>query len=272
VLHTYYSIIVLLFTIGLVISSVEFLYILPHFHVQGVYSWRVLATEQRQRLGWMSSHQMVKWLGDTRLLTGLLGIRLASPIVLLFLHPQTGPFAVVSGLLLLTMLAFTLRRYIGDDGSDQMNGIITMVLFLCAGLGRDERLLYVGLYFLAFQACLSYLAAGVAKALSPEWRDGSAIFKIFNTEAYGIRPVATWLAGKRALQWILAWSVIVVECFFPLVVVLPLPLAALLLTWGVVFHVLCAVIMGLNSFLWAFTATYPAIVFVNLQLRSLVVG
>ena len=31
--------------------------------------------------------------------------------------------------------------------------------------------------------------------------------------------------------------------------------------WGVAFHVMNAVVMGLNSFFWSFAATYPAVIF-----------
>lgn len=267
-LTTCYSITVILFSIGLAISTLEFLYILPCFREHGVYSWRVISTEQMTRLGLNSRGLVRRLLGDLRVTVGILVLRLAAVFSLPFLDQQTFPFAIATGLLVLTMLTFTMRRYVGDDGSDQMNGIITLALFLCAGVGRDASLLQLGIYFIAFQACLSYFAAGVAKAISPEWRDGSAIFKIFNTEAYGIRCVAEVLAERRWLNLLLAWTVIAIECCFPLVVVLPMQLAAAILVWGVIFHLLNAVIMGLNSFFWAFTATYPAIVFVNLQLHG----
>jgi hypothetical protein len=69
-----------------------------------------------------------------------------------------------------------------------------------------------------------------------------------------------------------AWSVIIVECAFPLVVIAPFPLMVVLLSLGMLFHLLCAVIMGLNSFLWAFVATYPALVFANHCVRSAMTG
>lgn len=31
--------------------------------------------------------------------------------------------------------------------------------------------------------------------------------------------------------------------------------------WGLLFHLANALVMGLNSFIWAFVATYPAILF-----------
>jgi hypothetical protein len=40
-----------------------------------------------------------------------------------------------------------------------------------------------------------------------------------------------------------------------------MPWRLLFLGWGVAFHLGCAVVMGLNNFLWAFIATYPALLF-----------
>jgi hypothetical protein len=37
---------------------------------------------------------------------------------------------------------------------------------------------------------------------------------------------------------------------------------------GILFHVANAVIMGLNTFVWAFVATYPAILFCAVSLRQ----
>jgi hypothetical protein len=41
----------------------------------------------------------------------------------------------------------------------------------------------------------------------------------------------------------------------------PRPLAILLLLSGIAFHVTAAIAMGLNTFLWSFLATYPALVY-----------
>jgi hypothetical protein len=37
---------------------------------------------------------------------------------------------------------------------------------------------------------------------------------------------------------------------------------------GILFHVANAVIMGLNTFVWAFVETYPAILFCAVSLRQ----
>jgi hypothetical protein len=259
---------VVLFCIGASISTLEFFCVLPAFGSAGLYSWPVLRAEQVRRTGFTRIYKAVRVIASPQVVAVILAVRMVCLVALPFLPLQTPLFATAASLLLLSTFLFNWRRYIGDDGSDQMNTITIVVLVLCAGFGSGGTALGIGLAFLAFQAGLSYLAAGVAKACSTEWRDGSALFKIFNTEAYGLRPIAQLFLNHPRLGLILCWAVVVGECSFPLVVVLPLPLAACLLAMGVTFHALCAAIMGLNSFLWAFIATYPGLVFVNLLIRG----
>ncbi len=49
------------------------------------------------------------------------------------------------------------------------------------------------------------------------------------------------------------------ELTFVVALVTPLPVVIVLLGAGVAFHVGCAVLTGLNSFVWAFPATYACV-------------
>jgi len=40
------------------------------------------------------------------------------------------------------------------------------------------------------------------------------------------------------------------------------------LGWGLAFHLMNALVMGLNSFLWAFLATYGAIIYCCMQFST----
>lgn len=254
--------------VGSLIATVEYFRVLPAFGPSGLYSWPVIHFEQLRRLGIGAYHTQTAFFGSKSLVSALLWIRLLALAALPLLPFQTPAFAVAAFALCLASMIFTWRRFLGDDGSDQMMTIIFVTVALSAGLGRGSVALSLGLWFLSFQACLSYASAGIAKALSPEWRDGSAIFKVFNTEAYGLRPVAAIIHRRPVLGMVASWTVITVECVFPLVLIAPLPLMVVLLGMGLLFHVLCAAIMGLNSFLWAFAATYPALIFANHSVRS----
>ena len=57
------------------------------------------------------------------------------------------------------------------------------------------------------------------------------------------------------------WLTIVFELGFAGVLWLPEPAGLALLATGLAFHVTTAVMMGLNVFVWAFAAAYPAVMF-----------
>lgn len=162
--------------------------------------------------------------------------------------------------------SFSLRSAYGQDGADQMSWLFSVALSATLLVGTPGARL-VFLLFMAAQAVLSYSAAGYAKLVAPKWRDGSYLPAIFRIEAYGHRGIAEALSKnprlcKAAASGLLAW-----ECGFPLVVVLPLPMALPFFLGGFVFHVAAAFTMGLNCFFWSFVATYPALYFV-LQSRG----
>jgi hypothetical protein len=116
-------------------------------------------------------------------------------------------------------------------------------------------------YFLTVQLCLAYFAAGFHKLRSPAWRNGSALPGILSTRVFGCPALAFWLERRR---WVARWlslAVIVWEVSFPVVLVGPPDLVLSYLASGVLFHLSTALAMGLNKFIWAFFALYPAAIY-----------
>lgn len=151
-------------------------------------------------------------------------------------------------------IALGQRLVLGLDGADQMLGVVW------AGLVIASVVPAAGLALIAAQSLLSYLVAGVAKAAGPEWRRGSAPRQIVATAAYG-SPRAVALMRVPGVSILVAWSTIGFEVAGP-VVVLALPTTfaiATFVTCAIVFHLGIALTMGLNTFLWAFTAPLAAI-------------
>jgi hypothetical protein len=151
------------------------------------------------------------------------------------------------------------RFGIGGEGSDQMTTVVLTGL-LVANLSSNTAMAYLGLGFIAIQS-LSYLVSGMAKALSPAWRKGGACAGVFNTRSYGNKALAGFLLSHPGLERSLCYATIVVEVLLGAAVVQSSPqVLAALLSVGVLFHLGVAAVMGLNTFLWSFLATYPAIV------------
>lgn len=188
---------------------------------------------------------------------GYLGLRavLAALIVCAPAGIAANPWLLLSAGLLACL--FMLRSRYGHDGADQFLSIAYVSLGIARLVGTplgDTACLW----FLTLQLCLSYVVAGVAKLSAPGWRDGTYLVGISGLTMYGNPRAAAILRGRpRLAKWIsrlmLLW-----EIAFPLVLILPPIPAACLFAAGLLFHLLNAGLMGLNSFVWSFPAMYPA--------------
>lgn len=250
-----------LWALGLLVSTAEYLWSWRQFGPGEVYAWRILGLRRPVARGGPVAWAAARVLDVPGVLV-VLGMQAVAAAVLLV--PAAPPIALRGAVpvLAFTLLALHFRNGVGDDGSDQMNSVLGAGM-LCFALAPGSRIAEMGLWFVALQACLAYAASGISKAVSPVWRSGDAVFRVMNTASYGSRTVAALLRGRPRLHRALAWSVIAMETAFPLVLVLPAPYAWAFLAWGASFHLFCAVVMGLNSFLWAFLATYPALLYCN---------
>jgi hypothetical protein len=132
----------------------------------------------------------------------------------------------------------------------------------------DVHVAQASLWFIAIQGCLSYFVAGIAKVISPVWRSGEAVRRILGTRTYGSRRSASLVSGRDGVCVALSWLVMLFECTFPLALAFGITGFAIFAVLGIFFHITNAVIMGLNTFVWAFVATYPAILFCALSLRQ----
>ncbi|HEV8064750.1 MAG TPA: hypothetical protein VGP46_07960, partial [Acidimicrobiales bacterium] len=184
---------------------------------------------------------------------------LAIPVLL------ADPMMSVALLLIVACVSILIsfRNFFGTDGSDQMIVIVYVSLLVYASsanaLVRDSAVAFLG-----GQCILSYVSAGIAKAVSPVWRDGLALRRIFSTETYGVAVVRKTLSLlPQSVNVALCWTVILVESLFFLVVFAPWQVCLIFLAWGLVFHLVNAVAMGLNTCFWAFPAAYPAVLLLN---------
>lgn len=258
-----YNLMLALLSVGLLVSSLEYAVKANVFATDGLLAWNTMQLRWSHRLrhgplglvlGRLFTKEGLTFLFIMRIL--LVGLALVAP---------AGSLERWLSILLLTadLLLTSVITFYGSDGSDQMTIILLVTFFLCCPPFATQTLLLSGLWFIAIQACLSYSIAGIAKLVSTEWRGGTAVYDIFCTKTYGSRWAAELLKDRRWLKLFLCWGVIIAETLFPLCLFLPWPFALIFLGWGLLFHLLNAIIMGLNSFLWAFLATYPAILFVN---------
>lgn len=200
------------------------------------------------------------FLGSPVLAAAITGARLVAACVLL---AGGGNFEIARAGAIVVAVATLLLRFRTPLGI-HASGTMVMITFTAAALGLavGTRLsLIFAVVFIAAQACLAYLVAGASKMRQSSWRSGRALPLISATLMWGSGPHAVLLNSHRRLALVLCWATMLGECAVPLALVVPLPAALLILGIAAVFHVFLAIEMGLNSFVWAFGSTYPAIIF-----------
>jgi hypothetical protein len=242
--------------IGLIIEAFEIIRLRGSFADGGMFSRASLAiltggTRWHVRVGAST--------GASTAVTAAMLCQAAAASVVVVDGTFTLAGAVAAVICLLTNGYLRLRRQIGGSGAEQLTFIVlvTFGLVLLAGGGADARRLGDG--FIAAEILLAYFASGAAKLASPIWRNGGALAGVLSTEAYGIRPVANLLAAHPQFDRVLCWCVISWELTFPVILFVPGPVVLAFLLLGVMFHIACAVLMGLNRFVWAFCGCYPAV-------------
>jgi len=257
-----YRLIIDIAAVGLVIDTFETLSILKAFNRDGLFSWQVVSL----RIGAISLARTISRPLDVLAAPGTVRAicfaRLVALGLILLSSPTTWLSYLCALVICFSLFFSTWRRLLGDDGSDQMNVLIFATASICTWPGTTGSVLEMGLWFIALQCCLSYFAAGIAKLLGSQWRSGAALPAIWDNYSYGIEAVVTVLKRSKLLGLVLCWSVILFEILFSLCLFSGFRVCLAFLFTGAVFHLSCAVIMGLNSFLWAFLATYPAVFFV----------
>lgn len=248
---------------GSAISALEMLAGRHQFARRGVFSLGAVAPFKRR----------TRLLAEIdRFILPLLGVQAAAAAVLAALGPLS---AAGRAALVATLVAFTAvrwRRHLAGDGAEQLTTLVLASAALAVLPAPSAGRVALAVAFIAAQLLLSYLTAGLAKLVSPVWRNGSALPAIVSTQGHGHPWAAGLLRHSSVLPLAAAWVVISFECLFPLAAVAPEPIAAAAFAVGLVFHLGCAFFMGLGSFFWAFPATYPCVISAMMLLGELATG
>jgi hypothetical protein len=171
-------------------------------------------------------------------------------------------------LVIALQVALLKRHHMTIDGSDQMM-LVVLVACLLGRIGADAVSTRAAASFLAAELALAYTVAGFAKAASSQWRSGVALPIIAQTRMYGHPRAARVMREHPAVGLASGWSVIAWESLFVVTLTAPRPVVIGMLLLGLSFHLGCAVVMGLNRFLWAFAAGYAAVLVTNSAIRGL---
>ncbi|HZH79609.1 MAG TPA: hypothetical protein VEY88_26545 [Archangium sp.] len=250
----------LMASVALLINSTEQLRNWRDYGDDGLLSWKIARLQTIAR-PLRAIAPLAEALFSFPSYLGVVVFRALAAGVLLVPHLPPAAEWTALGIVVLTSQLSHYRHIFGQDGSDQLLRMLFIVLLLVSFFPGDEAVGKAGLWFVALQSTLAYFAAGVMKTFGPAWRNGDAVFLVLNTPTFGMRQAALLLRERRPIARVLTWSTVAMECLFPLALIAGPRAALVFLAWGFTFHLANAVLMGLNSFLFTFVATYPAILF-----------
>jgi hypothetical protein len=243
-----------LISFALFLQTIEYLKIRQSMSDSGVWSWRILCDEFAAFPRW------IRWILDSLLLYPnviyLLAFQMA--LTLIFFMGFWFPLIPVSLFFTSTLMSVRFRGNF-NGGADYMTSIVLAALIIAQSFSKFQE---VALYYIAVQACLSYFIAGLSKIRRQDWRSGEALRGFLSTTNYDIPPLARELAKNHRLILLCSWLVMIFECLYPFAL-LNQTATTLILVFGLLFHLANFYVFGLNRFVFAWLATYPALYFVN---------
>ena len=160
-----------------------------------------------------------------------------------------------------TSLLVSIRFRGRENGaSDALMNLVALALAVaavarCVGADVDRAVVV----FVAAQALLSYVAAGLAKLRAPAWRSGTALAAFVAVERFGVPAAVRRALGQGGLGAVAGYGVIAWQLTSPLSLSSKTTCVAFCAV-GVVFHVGNFVVFGLNRFVFAWLSTYPALI------------
>ncbi len=116
------------------------------------------------------------------------------------------------------------------------------------------------LWYIAIQSSFSYFIGGFVKIKESSWWNGSALKDFLRSSQYQIPESIKALSPYKVLLILLSWTIMLFEIFFPFLLFFT-DFKMEILIIGASFHALNIYLFGLNRFLFAWVATYPALYF-----------
>jgi hypothetical protein len=228
--------------------------------VDGVLPWGIVRREHA-RLPRPARAALDAVLGDRGFFFVVVARLLAALALLVEPDRTRGAIVVVFVTSLLVSIRFRGRE---NGASDAMTNLVTLALAVAAvaptvvAVDRVD-VDRVAVVFIAAQALLSYVAAGLAKMRSPSWRRGSALGAFVAVERFGAPVSVRRVLGLRVVGRLAGYGVIAWQLASPLALTSTTACVAFCVL-GLGFHVVNFAVFGLNRFVFAWCATYPAIV------------
>lgn len=240
--------------VNLLIQGLEYWRLRSVQSPQGPWSWRVQGQDVPP--GWV--HRLLDLLFAPQVHPVHLLLRIAAALALIVWG--SSPWLVA--FLWLGQIAWMIRwRGAFNGGSDFMTQVVLtgmLLAHLLTAMAFGPLAWAIGLGWIAVNATTSYVIAGWVKWLQPQWRDGTALPVFLDSGLHGPLPAQS-IWRRPWVAKLAAWSFMGWEATFPLAFV-SVELAMVECAIALFFHLLVFRFFGLNRFVWAWLASYPAII------------
>lgn len=249
-----------LLAMSLIIQTIEFLSLSNSSDVRTKWAWSI------QRGDLSHTNKLLRRFFDFIFSDSVHLIHLV--LRLIFVLSLFWGVTIFSGIFLFLSTIILLIRWRGafNGGSDFMT-VVTVtgqLIVVTASYFVDEAQAWTAaLWYVTIHSVTSYFMSGVVKLLNSQWRKGTALTYFLDGGLYG--PLSDHSLFRKSVIAILAsWSFILWEISFPLVLIdQQLAVYFCMIAFG--FHILVFRFFGLNRFVWAWTATFPAIIYCSGQ-------
>lgn len=245
---------------GILVASLEELASWSVFTSKGILSWDVSKLGVR----WLVKSSFAKplnFLLNDKVFKALVYARTFSSFLSLIglIFHYISPTLLFSMFLLNAIPA--IRSGYGLNGAYQMRLILLFTLSIGCFYGMGSPISVLCLWFIVAQLLLAYFISGFTKLNSPVWRNSLALKGIFSTRCFGHSSLHYLFSRSDSLTTTISWLIFSFEILFFIVLFLPPYYALPIILAGVLFHVFNALFMGLNDFMFAFPAAYPALIY-----------
>jgi hypothetical protein len=197
----------------------------------------------------------------------LLALRMVAAVYMI-----AAPHVAFAAVLLVSTLLLALRwRGSVNGGSDFMTLVVLAAVTVATAL-PDRPMVTVGcLVYIALQTCNSYVIAGLVKLKTASWRRGAALPAFLATAVLDDAALRRALLRHPLLARAVSWATIALECSVPLALLDPV-LCSVIVGCLLAFHIANVYVFGLNRFVWAWAATYPALFYCSHVVAGLRAG
>ena len=169
-----------------------------------------------------------------------------------------GNFLFLCGIFIFNFIVCLRFRGSFNGGSDSMTFVVLIGLGITELRSIHPIFLDLGALYIAFQSVMSYFIAGIVKFKNSQWRSGFALSIFTTCSAYELPIRFKSIGTNKKLMMVLSWLIILWESSTPLWLVSK-PSALIFIMIALFFHLSNFIFFGLNRFVFAWIASYPAI-------------